>query len=173
MRQFQLKRLVAISAVGLALSAPFAYGGGLGHAAPVMPAGEGLTLEYRDGNGATSRETIPIYHAGAVKYFSAGVGLEERSAHYPPVPLKLIFVAGPKAYLSQISVTITDAAGKVRLEVPQERVTGPWLFVDLPQGAYDITAEGPGRTKVKERVTITGKEHKTVYLRWKAETAQS
>ena len=170
MIRLHVKRVVAISAVSLALIGQVAYGGALGRTAPVMPAGEGLALEYRDASGSTVRETIPVYHAGPVKYFSAGVGLEERSAHYPPFPLKLIFVAGPRTYLNQVSVAIAETAGKVRLAVPRERVTGPWLFVDLPPGTYDITAEGTGKAQVKERVTIAAKEHKTVYLRWKTET---
>ena len=157
----------------LALVSPFAFGGGLGHAATVTPTGDSLTLEYQDETGAKFQETIPIHNAGTIKYFSAGVGLEERSAKYPSFPPKLIFVAGPRAYLSQVSVTITDTEGKMRLEVPREQVTGPWLFVDLPPGTYEIIAEGPGKAQIKERVTITAKQRKTVYMRWKEETTRS
>jgi hypothetical protein len=171
MKHLRRQRLIRALAVCLALASPVAIGGGLSHAATVMPTANGLTLKYMDESGAARQETIPVYHAGTVKYFSAGVGLEERSAHYPPFPLKLIFVAGPRAYVSQVSVTITDTEGKVRLQVPREQVTGPWLFVDLPPGTYDITAEGPGKAQVKERVTISTKEGKTVYMRWEGESS--
>ena len=34
---------------------------------------------------------------------------------------------------------IMDREGKVHLQIPPTQVTGPWLFVDLPPGTYDIT----------------------------------
>lgn len=170
MKHLRVRKLVGASVICLALASPVAFGGGLSRAATVTPTGDGLSLEYQDESGAKFQETIPIYHAGAIRYFSAGVGLEERSAKFPVFPLKLIFVAGSKAYLSQVAVTITNTENKVRLEVPRERVAGPWLFVDLPPGTYEITAEGPGKTQIKERVTLSAKQNRTVYMRWKEET---
>ena len=169
MKHLRRQRVIKVLALCLVLASPIALSGGLSHAATVTAARGSLALQYQDESGAKLQETIPVYRTGTVIYFSAGVGLEERSAKYPSFPLKLIFVAGPRAYLSQVSVTITDTQGKVRLEVPREQVTGPWLFVDLPPGTYDITAEGPGKAQVKERVTISAKEDKTVYMRWKGE----
>ena len=171
MRHFQLKKVAGVAAMCLVLAGPFAFGSGLSLLATVTTTGDDLTLEFQDATGAKFQETIPVHHAGSVKYFSAGVGTEERSAKYPAFPLKLIFVSGPKAYLSQVAVTIIDAEGRVRLEVPREQVSGPWLFVDLPPGTYDITAEGPDKARIKERVTISAKESKAVYLRWKGETS--
>ncbi|MBI3809905.1 MAG: hypothetical protein HY284_05555, partial [Nitrospirae bacterium] len=123
--------------------------------AKVTLSGDGIELEYTSEDGTTSSLTLPLHKAGAVRYFSAGVGLEEREATYPPFPLKLIFVAGPKAYLSQVAVTITDAKGAVMLEVPAEQVAGPWLYVDLPAGAYTVAASRDGQDQVKGRVTVT------------------
>ena len=139
-------------------------------AATITPSGDGIELEYTSEDGAKSVLTIPLYRAGAVRYFSAGVGTEEREAKYPPFPLKLIFVAGPKAYLSQVAVTITDAKGSVKLEVPGEQVTGPWLFVDLTAGTYTVTASRDGQDQVKGQVTVAKGGVKTVYLRWKENT---
>ena len=135
---------------------------------PVM-SGDNLILEFPDEDGATRQETIPVHKAGHIRYFSAGVGLEERSVRYPPFSLKVIFVAGRKSYLSQVSVKITDAGGKVLVEVPREQVTGPWLFVDLPSGTYNVSASGEGRPDVAIRVAIETKHTKTVYVRWKEE----
>jgi hypothetical protein len=115
--------------------------------------------------------TLPLHKAGAVRYFSAGIGAEERQVKYPPFPLKLIFVAGPKAYLSRVAVTIADKKGTVKLEVPAAQVTGPWLYVDLPAGAYTVTATREGQAQVKGEVTVEKGGVKTLYLRWKNGTS--
>jgi hypothetical protein len=132
----------------------------------ISPSGDAVAVEYTGEDGKTYQETIPIYQAGSIRYFVTGIGLEERSAQYPPFPLKIVFVVGPRAYLSQVSVTIRDKEGKVLLQVPSEKVTGPWLFVDLPPGRYDISATG-NQTEVKTKTTITTGHTQAVYLRWK------
>lgn len=154
----------------LALAGPFEVSNAASTAAKVTPAGDGIAVEYSDEDGAKSVLTIPLHKAGAVRYFSTGIGLEERAAKYPPFPLKLIFVAGPKAYLSQVTVTITGAKGAVTLEVPREQVTGPWLYVDLPAGTYTVTASRDGQDQVKGQVTVDKGGVKTLYLRWKENT---
>ena len=133
----------------------------------VTPTGEEIELEYTDESGTTHKAMIPIHRAGTIRYFSAGMGQEEREAKYPPFPLKLIFVAGPRAYTSQVAITIADAKGEVLLQVPREQVSGPWLFVDLPAGTYDITADRSDHPQIKQRVEIGAGRVKTVHLRWK------
>ncbi len=150
------------------------FGGGMSQAATVAkmtPGGDGLEVEYLGAGGATEKEVIPVHRTGSVRYFSVGVGQEERMAQYPLFPLKMIFVVGHKAYLSQVSVTITDREGKVRLQIPPKQVTGPWLFLDLPHGNYDISAERVGKATIKKHVTLSAKGTTTIYLRWKEETA--
>lgn len=135
--------------------------------ARMTPAGDRLELEFVGEDGITSGDTIPIHRTGDIRYFSAGVGIDERAASYPQFPLKLIFVAGAKAYVSQIAVTITDSKGAMRLHVPAEQVTGPWLFVDLPAGMYTITATRGDQTQVKAHGEVSKGQTKTIYLRWK------
>ena len=177
MKQSNVRRVVVSVTASLVLVNPYAFGAGdegLNKTAPlvrVTTSNDSLELQISEDGGTPVKETIPIHRMGSIRYFSAGIGLEERSAHYPAFPLKLVFVAGPKAYLSQVSVTITDREGKVHLQVPPKQVTGPWLFLDLPPGNYDISAEGPGKASIKEHVTLSAKETKTIYLRWKEETA--
>ena len=177
MRQSNVRRVVVSVTACLVLVSPYVFGAGnegSSQTAPmvrVTPSNDSLELQISADSGTPIRETIPIHRVGSIRYFSAGVGLEERSAKYPPFPLKLVFVSGPKAYLSQVSVMITDREGRVHLQIPPNQVTGPWLFVDLPPGTYDISAEGPGKASIKEHVTLSAKEAKTIYLRWKEETA--
>ena len=145
---------------------PFAQAG----AAPDTrdtPSGDRIELEYTAEDGTTAQTMLPIYRVGAVQYFSAGTGVEERAAQYPPYPLKLVFLAGPRAYITQVAVTIKDTRGAVNLLVPGEQVTGPWLFVDLPAGTYEITAIRRDRSEIRQKVAVGASGSKTVYFRWK------
>jgi len=177
MKESNVRRVVVSVTACLVLVSPYVFGAGNEGSSKTPPmvrvtsANDSLELQISAGSGTPIRETIPIHRVGSIRYFSAGVGLEERSAKYPPFPLKLVFVAGPKAYLSQVSVMITDREGKVHLQIPPTQVAGPWLFLDLPPGNYDISAEGPGKASIKEHLKLSAKETKTIYLRWKEETA--
>ncbi len=129
--------------------------------------GDGIELEYTAEDGTTAKTFFPVYRVGAVRYFSAGTGVEERAAQYPPYPLKLVFIAGPRAYVAQVAVTIKDTKGTVSLLVPGEQVTGPWLFVDLPAGTYEITAIRRDQSAIKQKVEVGAGGSRTVYFRWK------
>ncbi len=147
----------------LIAAAPFAQAG----AAKGNQSGEGIELEYTAEDGTIAKTFLPIYRVGAIRYFSAGTGVEERAAQYPPYPLKLVFIAGPRAYVAQVAVTIKDTKGTVSLLVPGEQVTGPWLFVDLPAGTYEITAIRRDRSAIKQKVEVGAGGSRTVYFRWK------
>ena len=158
----------------VAFASPSGFFSALGRAAPVAQmtsSGDAIEISYPGEGGTQFNETIPVYHAGKIRYFSTGVGLEERTAQYPRFPLKLVFVVGAKAYLSQVAVTITDEEGGKLLDVPAEKVTGPWLFVDIPPGTYKISGSGPNGVRAQDRITIASDQVKTVYLRWKGEGA--
>jgi hypothetical protein len=131
----------------------------------MTPAGDGIELIFRN-DGSTTTEIIPLHKAGLIRYFSAGVGVEERQAQYPPFLLKIIFVAGDRTYVTHTPVTISENE-IVWLEVPAEHVTGPWLFVAMPPGTYTIRATRDGLTQVKENVKVTPRSPTTVYFRWR------
>ncbi|HKT34022.1 MAG TPA: hypothetical protein VJR03_04270 [Nitrospira sp.] len=148
----------------------FCTGEGLTYAEGGFPvrigqSGEYLELEYSN-NGQIVKDHLPLYRAGNVRYFTAGVGLEERQAEYPPFSLKLIFTAGGKPYLSGVDVLIQPLTGGAVIKIPNEQIQGPWLFVDLPSGTYDIVATYGGQTRSSKGVTITAGKSKTLYLRW-------
>jgi hypothetical protein len=170
MKRFRLLVFGLPFVLSLALAGSLETTSAASSTATVTSSGDGIELEYTAEDGTVSKETIPLHKSDSIRYFSTGMGLEERAATYPPFPLKLIFVAGARAYLSQVSVTIADAKGAVKLEVPGEQVTGPWLYVDLPAGTYTVTALREGGTQVKGQVTVTKGSVKNVYLRWKEST---
>jgi hypothetical protein len=139
-----------------------------GLVARVGASGEFVELS-RESNGQTVLGSLPLHRAGDNRYFSAGVGLEERSAAYPPFPLKIVFTAGGKPFLAGVSVTITPEKGGQPLTIPQEDVEGPWLFVDLPPGVYRIAGTHGGQTQALKQIAVEAGKQKTVYLRWQAD----
>ena len=72
-----------------------------GFIARVGASGEFLEMEDQH-TGQIVKDYLPVNRAGEVRYFSAGVGVEERRAEYPPFALKLVFTAGGKPYLTGV-----------------------------------------------------------------------
>jgi len=136
-----------------------------GAVARIGASGEVIELSHQV-DGRTMVDTLPLHRAGDVRYFSAGIGLEERSAQYPPFALKLVFTAGGKPFLSGVSVTIQPAKGGTAVVVPQEQVEGPWLFIDLAPGIYDVTAIHRERKQGLTGIKVEAGKQKTIHLRW-------
>lgn len=131
--------------------------------AKIVPSGDYLEFEQ---NGRSGPERLPLYRSGGVRYFSAGIGLEERSASYPRFSLKLVFTAGGKPFLSGVAVTITPARGGKPIAIPSEQVEGPWLFVDLAPGLYDVTATYGNDLQRLKSVKVESGKQRVVHLRW-------
>ena len=136
-----------------------------GSVARIGESGEFLELEYQV-NGQVSKDSLPLYRADGVRYFSAGVGIEERSAEYPPFSLKVMFTAGGKPFLAGVAVTIQSAKEGPSINIPLDHVNGPWLFVELPSGTYHLTAIHADRTQGLKGVRVEAGKTKTVHLRW-------
>lgn len=136
-----------------------------GFIARIGQSGEYLELEHQ-ASGQVIKNYLPLHRVGEVRYFSAGVGLEERSVEYPPFSLKLVFTAGGKPYLSGVDLTIMPAKGGAAISIPRDRVEGPWLFVDLPSGLYDVSAMQGDRRQAVTGIKVETGRQKTVHLRW-------
>ena len=136
-----------------------------GAIARIGASGEFLELSHQV-DGRTVVNTLPLHHAEAIRYFSAGVGLEERTAEYPPFSLKVVLTAGGKAYLTGVSVTIQPAGGGTVLTIPQDQVEGPWLFVDLPAGVYDVTATFRDSKQGLKGVKVESGKQRVINLQW-------
>ncbi len=136
-----------------------------GAVARIGSSGEFLELSHQ-ADGRTVVDLLPLHRAGDVRYFSAGVGLEERIAEYPPFSVKMVFTAGGKPFLSGVAVTIQPAKGGAGLTIPQEQVEGPWLFVDLAPGIYDVTATHRDSKQGLKGIKVEAGKQKTIHLRW-------
>ena len=152
----------------LAMWLGFHGGGALADGNPVARIGDsGEFVEFEQQiNGQIFKNSLPLYQAGGVRYFSAGVGLEERAAEYPPFSLKAVFTAGGKPFLAGVDVMVQPVEGGSAIRIPHEQVEGPWLFIDLPSGTYDITASRAGRTQGLKGIKVEEGRQKTVHLRW-------
>jgi hypothetical protein len=137
--------------------------------ARVAPSGDAVKLEGQS-NGQILKHSLPLYRAGAIRYFSAGVGSEERHAEYPPFSLKLTFTAGGKPYLVGVDVSIHPAKGDA-IVISHDQVQGPWLFVDLPTGMYDISAAYGEHKQALKGIRVVAGRQKTIHVRWAEEAA--
>jgi len=131
------------------------------------PSGDVLELEGQS-HGQIVKHSLPLYRTGAIRYFSAGVGSEERQAEYPPFSLKLVFTAGGKPYLVGVDVLIQPVKEQA-ITISRDQVEGPWLFVDLPSGMYDISASYGEHKQALKGIKVVAGRQKTIYMRWTAE----
>ena len=93
---------------------------------------------------------------GEARFVCGGIGSDESTAMRSAMkshPLSLLFARADGAYLADVGVTVTDAAGKPALKT---RARGPVCVVDLPAGKYTVEADDEGNVK-KQAVTVGGK----------------
>ena len=110
-------------------------------------------------------DDVPVRTYEGVSYVSGGATKDERETLKPNYPLKLVFAGTTGHLLSGVKVTI-EAKGKKVLGAVADG--GPWLFVNLKPGSYNVSATYRGVTK-KAAVTVGAKGTKTVLLAWKIE----
>jgi len=115
---------------------------------------------------ATSDESVQT--AGRVSYVSGGVGTDSTdrlSSLARDFNLKLVFALKSGDYVSDVNVTIADAAGKQLLDTTSE---GPWLLAKLPAGNYRVVATFAGKAE-KRTIAVGPEKLKTVDFRWGSE----
>jgi hypothetical protein len=113
---------------------------------------------------ATAELPVPVQQYESVRYYSAGVGVEERKALPQAFPLKVVFRTDAGSLLCNADVTIASG-GRTVFRGRAEH--GPWLIVDVPPGTYDITAVQDGATRTAKGVKIAKGKQRTVVLTWK------
>ncbi len=94
MRLWGQRLIIAGIVLGVALGSLGLFDSSHSHAAitaRITQAGDGIELEYVGEDGKSVKELIPLHKKGSARYFSTGIGMEERTAQYPRFPLKLVF----------------------------------------------------------------------------------
>jgi hypothetical protein len=79
----------------------------------------------------------------------------------------MVFTAGGKPYVAGVSVTVQQSNGAIIASIPREHVTGPWLFLDAPDGLYQISATMGNQIEYLNNVRIDRGTQKTLYVRWR------
>ncbi len=109
-----------------------------------------------------------VQTAGGVSYVSGGVGtasIDRLSSLARDFNLKLVFALKSGDYVSDVKVTIADAAGKTLLDSTSE---GPWFLTKLPVGNYQIVATFAGNA-VKRQIAVGAAKLRTIDFRWASE----
>lgn len=104
-----------------------------------------------------------------VAYITGGIGADEQQAFQaarPDYNLQLTFATRASgAYRADVAVTVTDAKGDVRLQLPQ---AGPLLYAKLPPGNYKVSVSAGGKTFTKP-ATIAASGARDLYFYWEAD----
>jgi hypothetical protein len=107
----------------------------------------------------------PQEHYGSVRYLSGGVGREEARPMERlagAYNVKVTFVEGSRAYLSNVRLIVREQSGKTRLWLKN---AGPVVYARLPAGSYSIAAEHGKRIYI-QRVTVPTKGQRSVLMKW-------
>jgi hypothetical protein len=115
---------------------------------------------------ANSDESVQT--AGRVSYVSGGVGtasLDRLGSLAKDFNLKLVFALKSGDYVSDVKVTIADAAGKQLLDTTS---AGLWFLAKLPAGNYQIVTTFAGNAE-KRTIAVGAEKLRTVDFRWGSE----
>jgi hypothetical protein len=148
MKKIYFVFLIGLVSAGLCLV--FAANGTMA-AMVTGPAGSGIMIEEG------TKDTVP--------YESGGVGIEERAVMKQNINnynLRLILATDKGLYLAYIPVEIRTPGGKTVFKM---KSNGPWLFVKLPEGEYEVMASYKNQEKTWK--TQIGMSPQTVELTWK------
>ncbi len=111
-----------------------------------------------------------VVSKNGVALVSGGIGVDSQQrlkALEPQFNLKLVFTLVEGNYVSDVAVTVRNAAGKVLVEHVAD---GPFLLVKLPAGRYDVAAVYGG-TRKQLQVNVREGRLQTEYVRWPSNPA--
>ena len=96
-------------------------------------------------------------------FMSGGVGIDERNQMMKKArlyDLELSFADQSGKYLSDVQVVINDERGH---EIVNTTTNGPWFYMNLPTGKYDVKATVDNQTREINGLKIS-KDHAEVRL---------
>ncbi len=102
--------------------------------------------------------------SASLRYFSTGVGEEERVLPQPKdYSLKLILATKDGCYLAFVTIKVFKG-DKLIATIPSQEVKGPWVYMDLPAGNYKIVGLRKNGQKSEVFIKVPPKGMKTVYM---------
>lgn len=114
-----------------------------------------LCAAYTAGTGTAAAATRTVQNG--IAYITGGVGSDEVDALHgvaSQYSLRLTFVTQRGRYLSDVDVEIAGPSGA---SVFKTRTLGPFLYVSLPPGRYQVSAYAGG-TKQTRVVTVNARQ---------------
>lgn len=99
---------------------------------------------------ATAFAGSSLYDVGAksgIRYMNGGVGMGERAEMEEMAgdySLKVVLATDEGSYISRVRIRVKEKSGQEVFEIV---TNGPWLYVDLPEGRYTVSACFNGTTK--------------------------
>lgn len=88
-------------------------------------------------------------------YLSGGVGADERLAleeRAKGFNVKLVFADADGSYLANVKLEIADAKGEA---IVSTTTTGPWFYIQLPPGIYNVKATFDGQSKEIKKLLVS------------------
>jgi opacity protein-like surface antigen len=108
---------------------------------------------------------------GAISFVTGGIGSDEAQAFRSAAAqynLRLTLAAVSGEFFAGVRVTLRDAQGNTVVEAVSD---GPYLFLNVPPGRYQVTADNLGQVQRRNALVRT-KGATELYLRWKTTTEQ-
>jgi hypothetical protein len=104
--------------------------------------------------------------AEGLPYMTGGITIEERqrmSEQSSEYNLKLIFAENAGIYLADVKVAIENDQGE---QIGNVTSPGPWFFIQLPPGKYDVKATFDGRTMAVRKVPVSKSQQSARIFHW-------
>ena len=99
-------------------------------------------------------------------YMEGGVGIDERqlmAERDDNFNVKLIFAEKSGIYMADVKLVFTNQKGE---EVVNTTAEGPWFYIQLPTGQYDVKASFAGRTKVIRNIPVSKSRQTSRIFHW-------
>ena len=99
-------------------------------------------------------------------YMTGGISVEERqrmSEQSSEYNLKLIFAENAGIYLADVKVAVENDRGE---QIGNFTSPGPWFFIQLPPGRYDINGTFDGTTKAIRKVPVSKSQQSARIFHW-------
>ena len=120
-----------------------------------------LAFSFFQASSSYSADEEKTYQG--ISYACTGVGESKDDPKWSSYPLKLMFTAGTRAYVSEVDVTIRDSAGSTVLQV---NCDAPWLLARLKPGTYSVNAKADGGSTKSASVSVPGSGQNSLAIRF-------
>lgn len=123
--------------------------------------------------GAGSAQSLPLdvfFAEGKTEegfaYMAGGFGIGERDVmeeQSDDYNLKLIFAENSGIYLADVKLTVENENGQ---EIVNTTAPGPWFYIQLPPGRYDVTADFEGEVKKINNISVSESRQASRIFHW-------